>query len=113
MDDDKACLMIEVRRYIDSRGLCPFDKWLSGLKDRAGAARIQVRIDRLGLGLEGDWKAVGDGVRELRIPTGPGYRVYYAWDGPMLVLLLCAGDKSTQARDIGIAIDFWRDYRGQ
>jgi putative addiction module killer protein len=65
------------------------------------------------LGLEGDWKGVGKGIRELRIPARPGLRIYYAWDGPLLVLLLCGGDKSTQPDDIRKAKACWRDYRGE
>ena len=105
--------MLEIRKYLDSRGACPLDDWLTALRDGQGRARIQIQFDRLAIGLEGNWKSVGDGVRELRIPTGPGYRVYYAWDGTELVLLLCGGNKSSQTRDITKAIDYWRDYNGK
>jgi putative addiction module killer protein len=101
----------ELRKYVDSGGKCPLDTWLAGLRGEEARARIAVRITRLGLGLEGEWKAVGDGVRELRIPTGPGYRIYYAWEGPRIVVLLAGGDKSSQARDIRRAKLYWRDYR--
>ena len=57
-------------------------------------------------GLEGDWKPIAEGVRELRGATGPGYRIYYAWDGPALVILLCGGDKSSQVRDIARAVAY-------
>jgi putative addiction module killer protein len=77
-----------------------FAKWLSGLKDRNARARIAVRIDRLALGNPGDVKAVGGGVSEMRIDYGPGYRVYFARRGDVVVLLLCGGDKKSQARDI-------------
>jgi len=63
--------------------------------------------------LEGDWKSVGEGVRELRIPTGKGYRVYYAWHGEVIILLLCGGDKSSQINDIKKARRFWRLYHGK
>jgi len=102
-----------LRKYVDGRGRIPLDDWLATLRDAQGRARIQVRMDRLELGLEGDWKSVGEGVRELRIRSGPGYRVYYAWDGRDFVLLLCGGDKSSQSRDIATARDYWRDYRGE
>ena len=105
--------MTDVVTYKDVRGRVPFDEWFSRLKDRRARGRNQVRVDRLALGLEGDWKSVGDGVRELRIPEGAGYRVYYAWDGKAVVLLLCGGDKSTQISDITSARNYWRDYRGQ
>jgi putative addiction module killer protein len=103
--------VIELRKYVDARGRCPLDAWLFALKDFHGRARIEVRIRRLSLGLQGDWKPVGDGVREMRIPVGPGYRVYYAWDGPRIVVLLAGGDKSSQRRDIERARHYWRDYR--
>ena len=89
--------MIEVRQT------AVFVKWLSGLKDRVARARIAVRIDRLALGNPGDVKAVGAGVSEMRIDHGPGYRVYFARRGKVLVLLLCGGDKKSQARDIAAA----------
>lgn len=100
-------------KFVDGEGRCPFDAWLFSLRDRVLRSRVQVRIDRLALGLEGDWKSVGDGVREVRVPAGPGLRVYYAWDGPLLVLLLCGGDKSSQPEDIRKARACWRDYRGE
>ena len=105
--------MVEVRKYVDGQGRSPFDAWVRGLSDRVLRARVQVRIERLALGLEGDWKGVGEGIRELRIPAGPGLRIYYAWDGPLLVLLLCGGDKSSQPDDIRKAKAYWRDYRGE
>jgi|SRR5690606_11995654 len=80
-----------------------FDRWLSGLRDRRAKARIEARIRRLSLGNPGDVQPVGDGISELRIHYGPGYRVYFTHRGPWLVLLLCGGDKSTQRRDIVLA----------
>jgi putative addiction module killer protein len=80
-----------------------FKKWLIGLRDRHAAARIQVRIDRLGLGLFGDVKPVGEGVSELRVDYGPGYRVYLVQRGTVLIILLCGGDKRSQTADIGRA----------
>lgn len=77
-----------------------FAEWLSDLPDARAKARIAVRIDRLALGHEGDAKAVGDGVSELRIDYGPGYRVYFTYRGKALILLLCGGDKASQKRDI-------------
>ena len=105
--------MVELRKYRNVQGQVPFDEWFSALRDRRAQRRIQVRIDRLAVGLEGDWKPVGEGIRELRVLEGSGYRVYYAWDGDALVLLLCGGDKSTQSSDIAKAREFWRDYHGQ
>jgi len=80
-----------------------FDRWLHKLKDRRAAARVLVRIDRLAAGNPGDVKPVGQGVSELRIEYGPGYRVYFLRAGDRLVLLLTGGDKSTQDADIRTA----------
>ena len=77
-----------------------FDAWLRGLRDVRGRAVIARRIDRLASGHKGDAKAVGDGVQELRIDHGPGYRVYFVRRGERVIVLLCGGDKGSQARDI-------------
>jgi putative addiction module killer protein len=86
--------MIEVRKTQE------FDDWLSALNDQKALAKIIARIERLALGNPGDVKPVGEGVSEMRIPYGPGYRVYYRQTGKELVLLLCGGDKATQDKDI-------------
>ncbi len=88
-----------------------FDDWLLGLRDLMGRARIDMRIRRLANGNPGDVRPVGNGVSELRIDTGPGYRVYYAAKGDELILLLAGGDKSTQARDIETALALWKDWK--
>lgn len=80
-----------------------FAKWLDGLRDRRARARIQVRIDRMVFGHFGDIAPVGDGVSELRIFHGPGYRVYFVQRGAKVIILLAGGDKSTQAADIAHA----------
>jgi putative addiction module killer protein len=77
-----------------------FDQWLSDLTNRAARARITSRIDRLTCGNAGDVKAVGEGVSEMRINTGPGYRVYYKQTGKTIIVILCGGDKSSQDKDI-------------
>ena len=77
-----------------------FAKWLDGLNDIRARARILVRIERLAAGNPGDVKPVGEGVSELRIDYGPGYRVYYKKQGQKVVILLAGGDKNTQAKDI-------------
>jgi putative addiction module killer protein len=77
-----------------------FDTWLSGLVDQKAQAKIASRIERLGLGNPGDVKPVGGGVSEMRVPHGPGYRVYFKQTDKTIVLLLCGGDKSTQQKDI-------------
>jgi putative addiction module killer protein len=90
--------MIEVRQTET------FAAWFRNLRDPRARARIQVRIDRLSLGNPGDAKPVGDGVSELRIDYGPGYRVYFLRRGDTVIVLLAGGDKRTQARDIGTAL---------
>ena len=82
-----------------------FRTWFGELKDRHAKARIAARIRRLSLGNAGDTKFLGDGVSELRIDWGPGYRVYFQKAGPSLVVLLCGGDKRTQDADIQRAIE--------
>jgi len=88
------CSMIEVRQTE------VFSQWFDSLRDRQARARINVRIRRLSLGNFGDAKPVGEGVSELRIDFGPGYRVYFVRRGRALVILLVGGDKDTQDRDI-------------
>jgi putative addiction module killer protein len=77
-----------------------FKKWLKKLRDTVGKGLILTRIDRLEEGNPGDWGPVGDGLFEMRIHYGPGYRVYYKEDGKEIIILLCGGDKSTQQADI-------------
>jgi putative addiction module killer protein len=81
-----------------------FDQWIDTLRDRRAAAKVFDRIERLQDGNPGDIKSVGDGILEMRINYGPGYRVYYMHKGSVIILLLCGGDKSTQAKDIRRAI---------
>ncbi|WP_370586142.1 type II toxin-antitoxin system RelE/ParE family toxin [Tessaracoccus sp. MC1679] len=90
-----------------------FDRWLRKLKDRQGRLRILERIDRLAHGNPGDVKSVGQGVLELRLSFGPGYRVYFTQHGDRLVLLLCGGDKSTQQQDIEKAHQLAADWRSR
>jgi putative addiction module killer protein len=80
-----------------------FDAWLRTLRDRRAAARVQARIDRLAMRNPGDVKSVGSGVSEMRIDCGPGYRVYFTRKGPVIIVLLCGGDKTTQQTDIETA----------
>jgi putative addiction module killer protein len=88
---------------IDVRQTATFAKWLSSLRDKTAAARIARRLVRIQSGLPGDAKVVGGGISELRIDHGPGYRVYFCRRGPVLIILLCGGDKNTQQRDISTA----------
>lgn len=86
-----------------------FERWLDGLRDIRARARVQVRIERLACGHVGDSKHVGEGVSELRIDYGPGYRVYFARRGAAVVILLVGGDKRTQTTDIKTAVRLARN----
>jgi putative addiction module killer protein len=101
----------ELQIYVTEDGRAPFSEWLASLRDIKARARIRVRLDRVGLGNLGDCHGVGDGVQELRIDYGPGYRVYFGQVGSAIVLLLCGGDKSTQTKDIEQAKCFWSEHR--
>lgn len=101
----------ELRIYETQQGNAPFADWLDALRDRSAVAKIQKRLDRVALGNLGDNRPVGEGVFELRIDYGPGYRVYFAQAESLTVLLLCGGDKSTQERDIVRAKQFWTDFK--
>jgi putative addiction module killer protein len=83
--------------------------WFDGLRDERARARIRIRIDRLSSGNPGDVEPVGEGVFEMRIDYGPGYRLYFVQRGKMVVILLCGGDKRTQARDIKRAVEKARE----
>jgi putative addiction module killer protein len=85
-----------------------FARWVDGLRDIRARARVLARIERLGAGNPGDVAPVGEGVSELRIDYGPGYRVYYRKRGRRLIVLLAGGDKSTQSKDIRAALKLAR-----
>jgi len=95
--------MVEIRKTE------AFVKWLDGLRDIQARSRVLVRIERLATGNPGDVKPVGEGVSELRIDYGPGYRVYFVKQGQTVIVLLAGGDKSTQATDIRTAIRLARN----
>lgn len=101
----------EIEIYLTEEGRAPFTEWLDSLRDIRGRVKIRTRLDRVQLGNIGDRASVGEGVQELRIDFGPGYRVYYGQTGPKVVLLLCGGDKSTQTQDILQAKRYWNDYK--
>jgi putative addiction module killer protein len=102
--------MYAIRHYITASGKSVFESWLTSLNDEKAQARIAARIARLAAGNFGDCKALAEGVWELRIDHGSGYRVYYTILDRSHVLLLCGGDKRTQARDIKQAVAYWKDY---
>jgi putative addiction module killer protein len=100
----------EIRRYITPDGRNPFAEWLSSLRDLSAVVKIEQRLDRVRLGNLGNSKSVGEGVCELKIDFGPGYRVYFGQVGSTIVLILCGGDKSTQEQDIRKAKEYWKEY---
>lgn len=100
----------DIQRYITSDGKVPFADWLDSLRDTNAKAKIISRLNRVTAGNLGDYRSVGEGVCELRIKYGPGYRIYFGLRGLTIVLLLCGGDKSTQDQDIQKAKEYWADY---
>lgn len=105
--------MIEVFRYQREGGKEPFTEWLNGLRDKIAQARIRVRLRQLQAGSFGDNEPVGEGVIELRVHVGAGYRVYCGRHGKVVVLLLCGGDKSSQKTDIKRAKELWTEWKGR
>jgi putative addiction module killer protein len=100
-----------LKLYTRADGVVPFREWVKSLRDSLTQDRIDQRVSRFRAGNTGDCKSVGGGVWEARLHFGPGYRIYYALDGSELIVLLCGGDKSTQAKDIRTAREYWEDYR--
>jgi putative addiction module killer protein len=97
--------------YRSASGYAPYREYLDSLQDRRGAAKIKTRVRRAQMGNLGDHRSVGGGVVELRIDYGPGYRVYLAQHGDAVIVLLCAGDKHSQQKDIANAQTYWQDYK--
>lgn len=100
-----------IEYHITDNNRKPFKEWLDGLKDIAARSKIRIRLDRVRLGNLGNNRSIGDGVCELKVDYGPGYRVYYALDGKAILLLLLGGDKSTQDKDIALAKEFLADHK--
>jgi putative addiction module killer protein len=103
--------MQELRYYQTASGRQPFVEWLAGLTDRHARARIQARLAVVAAGSFGDAEPVGEGVMELRVHWGPGYRVYFARVGGVVVLLLCGGNKRSQDEDIKQAKRNFEDFK--
>ena len=103
--------MITLFRYQQQDGREPFGLWLSAVRDKIAQARIRIRLRQLEAGNFGDCKSVGEGVLELRVHVGAGYRVYCARHGAEVILLLCGGDKKSQAADIRGAKQIWSDWK--
>jgi putative addiction module killer protein len=102
---------MELLRYQREDGGEPFTEWLNALRDKAAEASIRVRLRRVEAGNFGDCEPVGDGVTELRVHVGAGYRVYFGRHGKAFVILLCGGDKSSQAADIKRAKELWTEWK--
>lgn len=103
--------MIELLRYRREDDREPFSEWLAGLRDKVAQARIRLRLRQLQTGNFGDCSPVGEGVIELRVHVGAGYRMYCGRHGSTVVLLLCGGDKSSQAKDIKRAKELWTEWK--
>ena len=102
---------MELRIYLTVDGRAPFEEWLEALRDVTGRARIRARLARVQAGSLGDCKPLREGVQELRLDHGPGYRVYLSRQGTALVLLLCASDKAEQDRAIRQAVEYLEDWK--
>lgn len=100
----------QIEIYCSTNGKKPFISWIESLKDKKIRYRVKERLDRIAIGNMGDCKSIRQGVSELRLDFGPGYRVYFGEENQKIIILLCAGDKSTQERDIKKAIQYWEDY---
>ena len=103
--------MFDLLDYQMADGRDPFKEWLADLADRQARARVAVRVQRMAAGNFGDHKPLSDGVWELKIDHGPGYRVYYAQAGQRVLLLLIGGDKRRQQADIETAVRYWQDWQ--
>ena len=101
----------EIQIYRLPSGRRPFTEWLESIRDTSTQDRIQARVNRLRFGNLGNSKSVGSGVLELRLDFAAGYRIYFGQVGRTIVLLLCGGDKSSQARDIERAKTYWLEYK--
>lgn len=100
----------QIEIYCATNGKKPFIVWLESLKDSKNRYRIKERLDRIALGNMGDCKALKNGVFELRLDFGSGYRIYFGEENHKIIVLLCGGDKSTQEKDIKKAVKYWEDY---
>ena len=104
-------MTLDVFRYRNEDGREPVTEWLNQVRDKSAQARIRIRLRQLQAGNFGDSSAVGEGVVELRIHIGAGYRVYCARHGQFVAILLCGGDKSSQPKDIRRAKEFWTEWK--
>jgi putative addiction module killer protein len=104
--------MVELREYLTAAHRSPYAEWFRRI-DVAAAAKVVIALSRLEAGNTSNVKAVGDGVNELKIHFGPGYRIYFGWDGPEVVVLLAGGTKGRQDADIARARTYWSDFKAR
>jgi putative addiction module killer protein len=104
--------MIRVDEFITDKDVSPFRRWFDDLDSQA-AAWVTIAINRFGEGNVSSAKSLGEGVSELRINRGPGYRIYFGWDSKVLVILLGGGTKRRQQSDIATALRHWREYKAR
>ena len=104
--------MIQIEEFITDEDVSPFRRWFDDL-DHQAAAVVTIAIGRLGEGNTSNVKSLSEGVSELRINRGPGYRIYFGWDGKVLVILLGGGTKRRQQSDIQAALRHWRSYKAR
>lgn len=111
MAGDKSVAVYELQDYLTVEGRDPIQEWLSSLVDRTAKVRIAARIQRMAAGNFGSCRPLSEGVWELKIDHGPGYRIYYARSGNRVILLLCGGDKRRQHDDVQTAVQYWKDWQ--
>ena len=99
--------------YEAENGKRPFEEWVKDLKNPSTVRRVQARLAGVIAGNLGDVKPVGEGVSELRLQFGSGFRIYFGYEGDELIILLCGGDKSSQDKDVRKAKEYWADYRSR
>jgi len=104
--------VIELRQYHTAANRSPYADWFNRL-DAIAAAKTLIALSRVESGNTSNVKTVGEGVNELRVDFGPGYRIYFGWDGPTLIILLGGGTKKRQNRDIGKCHEYWKDYKSR
>jgi putative addiction module killer protein len=102
-----------LRYYIKPNRKSPFSEWLGKIKNHTTRSRIERRLERMERGNYGDYKNLGDGVYELKLDFGAGYRIYFAEIDNIVILLLCGGNKSTQSKDIVLAKEYWQEIKGR
>jgi len=106
-----ADIINTVKEYIDKQGNSPYSSWLKLLPDERAKVKIVIQVDRMELGLFGDSQPIVDGLSELRIHYGKGYRIYYGKEKQHIYLLLCGGNKSSQKKDIKLAKSYWEKHK--